>query len=781
MLQGKIEIFDGGFGSELDRLGLPTTNPEDLNIDNPEAIQALHLSYAKYADYITTNTFGLNSIKYHGKYTIKDVAIKAISNAKVTNKKVFFDIGPTGAMLKPLGTLSFDDAYNAFKEIALITKDLVDGYIVETFSDLYEIKACILALKENTNLPIYATMTFDKTERTLTGSSPEIVANTLTNLGVSALGVNCSLGPKELFSVVKRMIEFTNLPIILQPNRGLPKIKNGKTYYDMSEEEFVSEVEKYIPLGVSILGGCCGTTPEFIEGLAKKFKGLLVKEREYKPKTLINSASKMVEIDGVKVCGERLNPTGKKKLKEALKDEDYDYLVSLALAQEENSDLLDLNCGLPGIDEPKVMRCAVTKIQEFSDLPLQIDSSNVEAIEAGCRYYNGIPLINSVNATKEVMDKVFPIVKKYGAVILGLAMDDTGVPKTAEERFEKAKFILDTARSYGIPKERVMIDTLVLTLSAEQDLAMETLKALTLVRGLGVKTALGVSNVSFGLPYRPLLNRTFLTMAMYAGLNMPIINPSDVEMIHAIYAYRALVSIDKNSEAFIDRFALVEEAKTTNVLKDSFDKKTDSKEMDLYLAVKKGLKNRIPNLLNKELLDKNPMDIINECLIKALKDVGDAYDKGKMYLPQLIASAEAAKEAFGIISLKFPSRSEIKGVVVMATVKGDVHDIGKNICKVVMESYGYKVIDLGKDTKVEVVVDAYQKYHPDVIGLSALMTTTVSSMEETIQALRKINCKAKIVVGGAVLTEDIAKRIGADYYSKDALDLVNILDRIIQK
>ena len=780
MLQGKIEIFDGGFGSELDRLGLPTTNPEDLNIDNPEAIRNIHLSYAKYADYITTNTFGLNSIKYHGKYNIKDVAIEAISNARVTNKKVFFDIGPTGAMLKPLGTLSFDDAYNAFKEIALITRDLVDGYIVETFSDLYEIKACILALKENTNLPIYATMTFDKTERTLTGSSPEIVANTLTNLGVSALGVNCSLGPKELFSIVKRMTEYTNLPIIIQPNRGLPKIKNGKTYYDMSEEEFVSEVEKYIPLGVSILGGCCGTTPEFIEGLAKKFKGLEVKEREYQPKTLINSASKMVEIDGVKVCGERLNPTGKKKLKAALKDEDYDYLVSLALAQEENSDLLDLNCGLPGIDEPKVMRNAVTKIQEFVDLPLQIDSSNVEAIEAGCRYYNGIPLVNSVNATKEIMDKVFPIVKKYGAVILGLAMDDNGVPKTAEERFEKAKLILNTALSYGIPKERVMIDTLVLTASAEQDLVKETLKALTLVRGLGVKTALGVSNVSFGLPFRPLLNRTFLTMAMYAGLNMPIINPSDLEMIHAIYAYRALVSIDKNSEAFIERFAEMEEVKSTVVAKGTVEKQ-DSNTLDLYQAVKKGLKNMVPNLLNKELEEKEPMVIINDVLIKALNDVGDAYDKGKMYLPQLIASAEAAKEAFSIISLKFPSSGEVKGTVVMCTVKGDVHDIGKNICKVVMESYGYKVIDLGKDTPIEVVVDAYQKYNPDVIGLSALMTTTVVSMEETIKALRKINCKAKIVVGGAVLTEDIAKRIGADYYSKDALDLVNTLDRIIKK
>ena len=538
---------------------------------------------------------------------------------------------------------------------------------------------------------------------------------------------------------------------------------------------------RVIPINVINIINSVQPWDEFIKGLADNYKGKDVVKREYIRRTLINSPTKLVEIDHVRVCGERLNPTGKKKLKAALKDEDYDYLVSLALAQEENSDLLDLNCGLPGIDEPKVMRNAVTKIQEFSDLPLQIDSSNVEAIEAGCRYYNGIPLVNSVNATKEIMDKVFPIVKKYGAVILGLAMDDNGVPKTAEERFEKAKLILNTALSYGIPKERVMIDTLVLTASAEQDLVKETLKALTLVRGLGVKTALGVSNVSFGLPFRPLLNRTFLTMAMYAGLNMPIINPSDLEMIHAIYAYRALVSIDKNSEAFIERFAEMEEAKTTIVLKDSLDKKTDSKEMDLYTAVKKGLKNMIPNLLNKELLDKNPMDIINDVLIKALNDVGDAYDKDKMYLPQLIASAEAAKEAFGIISLKFPSRSEVKGVVVMATVKGDVHDIGKNICKVVMESYGYKVIDLGKDTPIEVVVDAYQKYNPDVIGLSALMTTTVVSMEETIKALRKINCKAKIVVGGAVLTEDIAKRIGADYYSKDALDLVNTLDRTIKK
>lgn len=779
MLYDKVEIFDGGMGSELERLGLPTTAPEDLNITNAKDIEAIHLSY-KSADYITTNTFGLNRIKYHGAYTILEVAKAAIKNAKAPGKKVFFDIGPTGQILKPMGTLPFDDAYEAFKELVLYTRDSVDGYIVETFSDLYEIKACILAIKENSNLPIYATMTFDKTGRTLTGSTPEIVANTLTNLGVDALGVNCSLGPDELKDIVRRLVNATDKPIIIQPNRGLPKIKNGKTYYDMEASHYVEVMKEYLDMGVAIIGGCCGTTPEFIDGIAI-YKGLPVKKREYTPKTIINSATKLVEIDGVRICGERLNPTGKKKLKAALKDEDYDYLVSEALKQEENSDLLDLNCGLPGIDEPRVMRNAVTTIQEYVDLPLQIDSSNVDAIEAGCRYYNGIPLINSVNATKEIMDKIFPIVKKYGAVILGLALDEGGVPKTAEERFEKAKTILSTANSYGIPTHRVMIDTLVLTASAEQDLVKETLKALTLVRTLGVKTALGVSNVSFGLPFRPLLNRSFLAMAMYAGLNMPIINPGDIEMVNTIYAYKALLGIDKNSEAFIDRFSQMEEVKTSVVSKDAVEKPKEAKEIDLYEAVKKGLKNMVPSLVNKELEVRNPMDIINNTLIRSLNDVGEAYDKGKMYLPQLIAAAEAAKEAFGIISSKFPTGGEAKGTVIMCTVKGDVHDIGKNICKVVMESYGYKVIDLGKDTPIEVVVDAYYKYNPDVIGLSALMTTTVVSMEDTIKALRKINCKAKIIVGGAVVTQDIADRIGADYYSKDALQMIDLLKEIIKK
>ena len=775
MLFNKISIFDGGMGSMIEALGLDVTNVEDLNITNSIDIQKIHLSYAiSGADYITTNTFGLNRIKYHGKYDIKTLCEKAIQNARVTKKKVMFDIGPTGQILAPIGTLSFDECYEAYKEIVLYTKDLVDGYIIETFSDLYEIKACILAIKENSNKPIFATMTFDESHKTLTGSSPEVVANTLTNLGVSCLGVNCSLGPFELLPIVKRMIAFTNKPIIVQPNRGLPKIKNGKTYYDLDVNDFLKAMEEYVKIGVNVLGGCCGTNPEFIKAISK-FKGIEVKRDKIEEKTIINSKTKLLIMDGVKICGERLNPTGKKKLKEALKQEDFDYLVSEALKQESDCDLLDLNCGLPGIDEPDIMQKAIYHIQEYCQLPLQIDSSNKEALEKGCRYYDGIPLINSVNATTEVMENIYPIAKKYGAVVLGLCLDENGVPKTAEERLEKAKIIIKKAKEYGINKNRIMIDTLVLTASAEQMYVKETLKALTLVRKLGVKCALGVSNVSFGLPFRPLLNRTFLTMAMYAGLNMPIINPLDKEMLHAIYAYRGLMADDINFESYIDIFKDLEEQKIdykTNKVNQEF-------KLDLYEAVKRGLKNNIKPLLDEELTIKDPMVIINDVLIKALNDVGKLYDSGKMFLPQLISSAEAAKEAFRLISLKFPKEEKAKGVVVMATVFGDIHDIGKNICKVVMESYGYKCIDLGKDTKIEVVVDAYKKYNPDVIGLSALMTTTVKNMEDTIKALREINCEAKIVVGGAVLTEDIAKEIGADYYTKDALELVNLLEKII--
>ena len=781
MLQEKlgkeILIFDGGMGSEIEKKGLSHLIPEELNITHSQDIIDIHKSY-KDSDFITTNTFGLNRLKYHGSYSLEEIANKAIENARETGKIVMFDMGPTGRMLKPLGDLEFDECYECYKEMVLLTRDKVDGYIIETFSDLYEIKACILAIKENSNLPVFATMTFDQSGRTLTGSTPEIVVNTLEGLGVDCLGVNCGLGPKELYDVIERFIKTSHTPIIIQPNRGLPTLKNGKTIYNLEFSEFDEYTKKYVDMGVSVIGGCCGTNPEFISGISK-YRGTKVNKQNNPYETIVNSPSVLTKIENVVMCGERLNPTGKKKLKEALINENYDYLVNEAIKQAEaGCGLLDLNVGVPKIDEPRVMVNAIRSVQEFVDLPLQIDSSNKEAIELGCRYYNGIPLINSVNGEKAVMDRVFPIAKKYGAVVLGLALDENGVPKTAEERFEIAKRIIKYAESYGIPKHKIMIDTLVLTASAEQDLVKETLKALTLVRTLGVKTALGVSNVSFGLPYRVQLNKIFLSMAMYAGLNMPIMNPLEAEMVASIDSYNVLMSIDKMSEKYIEKYQNITVTQSIDI---KGEKKADNSELNLYNAVKKGLKNEVKELTLKELETNEVMFVINEILIKALADVGSLYDKGKLFLPQLISSAEAAKASFEVIQNKFPKSGNKKATILMATVKGDVHDIGKNICKVVCESYGYEVIDLGKDTPIDVIVEADKKYKPFAIGLSALMTTTVISMEDTIKALRKANTNAYILVGGAVLTEDIAKNINADYYTKDALGLVNVLENLLEK
>lgn len=771
----EVIIFDGGLGSEIEKLGLEGI-PEELNVTHAEEIKKIHRSYS-CADCIMTNTFGLNKIKYKGKFAIKDLALKAVENARAAGKKVFYDIGPTGAMLKPLGTLSFDEAYEAFAEVVEYTKDAVDGYIIETFSDLYEIKACVLAVKEHTDKPVFATMTFDGTGRTLTGSTPEIVANTLEGLGVDALGVNCSLGPKELEDIVKRLLECSSVPVMVQPNRGLPELKDGKTVYTLGVEEFDRYIGKFIEMGVSVVGGCCGTTPEFIKSISR-YAGRKVNRPSVTKRTVINSATKAVAIDGVKICGERLNPTGKKKLKEALTGGNFDYLVDEAVAQQEaGADVLDLNVGLPQTDEASVMVEAVTKIQEYVDVPLQIDSSSAEAIERGVRYYNGIPLINSVNGDGEVMDKIFPVAKKYGAVVLGLTMDKNGVPETAEERFEIAKRIIARAENCGIPRHKIMIDTLVLTASAEQSLVAETVKALRLVRTLGVKTALGVSNVSFGLPNRGLLNKTFLTMAMTCGLNMPIMNPLDGEMSGAVKAFAVLSGEDENSENYIRTYKDF----TTAVTAVKTAKAEHIAVANLYDCIKKGIKNQASELCGKELETTDAMAVVNGILIKALEEVGREYDEGKLFLPQLVASAEAAKNAFVVISERLPKGEAKKGKVVLATVKGDVHDIGKNIVKVVLESYGYEVVDLGKDTPPEKVVQAYLKHMPGAIGLSALMTTTVNGMEETVSALKKAGCSCPIFVGGAVLNETVAKQIGADYYTKDALGFVKTLEKISLK
>lgn len=778
MLLGKeVIVFDGGMGSELTRRGL-TGIPEELNITAPEEIKAIHRAYSA-ADVITTNTFGLNRIKYRGGYDIAALARAAIVNARSAGKKVFFDVGPTGRMTEPIGDLGFDEAYEAYKEVALVTRGLVDGYIVETFSDVYELKACVLALKENADAPVFATATFDAGGRTLTGSTPEIVAAVLEGLGVEALGVNCSLGPKELLPIVKRLLAATDLPIIVQPNCGLPVLENGKTRYTLGIDEFDEYIAMFVELGVAAVGGCCGTTPEFIERIAK-YSGRPVKSRTAGAGTVITSSTRAVDITGVKVCGERLNPTGKRAMKEALAAGNLDYLADEAARQKEaGADILDLNVGVPGIDEPAVMREAVRKVQEFVDLPLQIDSSDPAAVEAGVRYYNGVPLINSVNGEARVMDRIFPIVKKYGAVVLGLCMDERGVPRTARERYEIAKRIVERAESAGIPRRRIMIDTLVLTASAEQELVRETVEALRLVSALGVKTALGVSNVSFGLPNRPLINRTFLALAMGAGLNMPIMNPLDGEMMGAVRAFEVLYALDGGAEKYIELYKDYAAGTAAPLAAGAGEK--NAAVNSLFDCVKRGVKGRAEEFARRELEKSEPMTVINDVLIRALGEVGRDYEAGRLFLPQLVSSAEAAKVAFGVVSAKIPQGGAKKARVMLATVKGDVHDIGKNICKVVLESYGYEVIDLGKDVPVERVLDANMRYTPYAIGLSALMTTTVASMRDTIAALRKHKCPAVIFVGGAVLNAEIARDIGADYYTPDALSFVKKLESLLGK
>ncbi len=760
-------LFDGGMGSEIEKAGVPYVYPEDLNITHPELIAGIHQSY-RSADFITTNTFGLNRIKYKGDFPLSDLCRAAIANARTAGRAVFFDMGPTGTLLSPIGTLSFDGAYAAFAEMVELSRDLVDGYILETFSDIYELKAAVLAVKEHSNKPVFATMTFDASDRTLTGTTPEIMVEVLEGLAVDALGANCSLGPKELMPIAARILAAAHVPVILQPNLGLPTVQNAKTVYTLSEGEFAEAAKEFARMGVSLLGGCCGTTPACIEALIP-LRGQEIPRKEPVYLTRVCSATRLVDIEDGTVCGERLNPTGKKKVKEALLSGDYAYLVGEAIRQEEaGADLLDLNVGLPQIDEALTMRAVCARVQEYTDLPLQIDSSNPEAIEAGVRYYNGIPLINSVNGEADVMARIFPIAKKYGAVVLGLTMDAAGIPETAEKRAAIAARIIDTAAAYGIPRHKIMIDTLVLTASAEQRLVKETLRALPLVRAMGVHTALGVSNVSFGLPARPLLNRTFLAMAMGAGLSMPILNPLDPDMMGAVRAYRVLAEKDPRAEAYIAAYA-----DAGQTLPPAGDE-----TLTLPAAIKRGLREEAARCAKTALATHAPLQIVENCLIPTLDEVGGAYAAGKLFLPQLMAAAEAARAAFDEITAAMPEAAAEKGTVVLATVKGDVHDIGKNIVGTVLRSYGYRVIDLGKDVPPEAVVSATLQHTPAAVGLSALMTTTVASMQTTIAALRAAGCPAPIFVGGAVLNPETATAIGADIYTKDALEFVEVLSNI---
>lgn len=672
--------------------------------------------------------------------------------------------------MEPIGSLSFDEAYEIYKDIVLIAKDQVDLFVIETMSDLYELKAAVLAVKENCTLPVITTMSFDQSLRTFAGCPIEAMIATMEGLGVNALGVNCSLGPKQLDEIVNVLTKKCSLPIILKPNAGLPFIRNGVTEYDVSAEEFAEVMAGYVQRGVSIVGGCCGTTDKYIEKLAQKVKNMNVAERNVPAVSCLASGTRYLEIDSPKIIGERINPTGKKLMREAIANKDIGYFENQAVEQfQAGADILDINMGVPNIDEAQMMKIAVKAVQEVVDLPVQIDSSDALAVEMGARYANGKVIINSVNGDDEVLEKILPIAKKYGAMVLGLTIDKDGVPKTVEKRLQIAEKIVNYASKIGIKKENLIIDCLTLTVGAEQEQAIKTLQAIKLVKEkLGVKTVLGVSNISFGLPNRQIVNSHFMTMALSFGLDLAIINPNIAEMMQSFRVYNLISGNDKNGEKYIESFGKQVESGVASNNADS-----------LKDCIVKSLKSNAIQVVKSLLKSHNGLDIIDSEVIPALDYVGDMYEKGKLFLPQLISSAETAKSVCDIIKLSLGNNENISQTkIVLATVEGDVHDIGKNIVKTVLQNYGYQIVDLGKDVRVENVVAEVKNSRPKVLGLSALMTTTVKNMERTIKAVRAVDNDIVIFVGGAVLNEGVAKEIGADYYSKDPRQMVKMLKNL---
>lgn len=770
----KIQIFDGAIGTELSYLPEAKGHLlEELNVLHPEIIQALHQKYvAARADYITTNSFSLSPVKWKGSpFTWKEVADAAIDNARKATQnssvKVMFDIGPSGKMMEPIGDFSFEAAYQNIQTIVEYVRDKVDGFILETYSDLYEIRAAVLAVKENSHLPLYATMTFDASGRTLTGSTPEIVAYTLTALGVDVLGANCSNAPEKFVDLIQRMRPMTHLPILVQPNMGLPEMRDGKAVYRYADGEFAQWTKKLIEAGAAIVGGCCGTTPSTIKAIST-FKGLPVKTYDAPKDTYVCSATRLQKLQKGIICGERLNPTGKKKLKEALLNRDFDYLQKEALNQEAcGADFLDLNVGIPNCDEKELLCQATQKVQEICELPLQLDSSNPAALEAAIRIYNGVPMINSINGDDPLLDALLPVMAKYGTSAVSLTLNKDGIPETVEGRIRIANHIIERAAKEGIDKKQLIFDALVMTISSNQNHGRITLDTLQALKKLNVLTIVGLSNISFGLPERAYLNRTFLAMAMERGLDIPIMNPLDRDSVQTVKAFNALSGKDINCEKYI----AFNTAKEQEVSSDN-----------LRHAILCGLKDSIATHIQKELTEHSSEQIINEILIPALTEVGKRFENKTVFLPQLIQSAEAAKAAFEILSHQYASAEaeQKKGTLVLATVKGDIHDIGKNIVKVVVESHGYQVIDLGKNVDKEVILEACHKHQPMAVGLSALMTTTVDAMKESIQYLHQSNIHLPVIVGGAVLTEDIAQNIGADYYGQDALTTAKILETLVQ-
>lgn len=812
-LENNIVYLDGGMGTLLQDSGLkPGEYPEHWNISHPEVITKIHKDYYDAgSNVVSTNTFGANILKFEAE-ELEEIIKAAFENAKAarvlwekenkqtqgnteneqtqekdSQKFIALDIGPTGKLLKPLGDLDFEDAVAVFAEtVKLGVKYGADLILIETMNDSYETKAALLAAKENCDLPVIVSNAYGEDAKLMTGANAAAMVAMVEGMGADAIGANCSLGPKQLRGVVEELLENASIPVVLKPNAGLPKSVNGQTVFDITADEFAEEVASLVEKGVRVIGGCCGTTPEYIQKLAEKTSHLKPAPLTEKNITVVSSYSHAVKFEKAPILiGERINPTGKKRFKQALLENDMDYILTEGINQEEKGvHILDVNVGLPDIDEVEMLKNTVCELQAVTDLPLQIDTSDVVAMEAALRRYNGKAMINSVNGKKESMEAVFPLVKKYGGLVVALTLDEGGIPETAEGRVAIAEKILATAKSYGIDKKDIIFDTLAMTISSDINSAKITLEALSYIKNeLGCHTSLGVSNVSFGLPNRDAINGTFFTLALENGLSAAIMNPFSIEMMKTYYTYQALKGMDENCAQYIEANQTTNQTNTN-----ATQKTTDGYKSELQKAVISGLKDKAGELTKSLLQTAEPLTIVQNEIIPALNIVGKGYEDKTVYLPQLLMSAEAAKSAFEKIKEHMTLtegnapdgvKNSGKGQIVIATVHGDIHDIGKNIVKLLLENYGFDVKDLGKDVSPETIVEKTIEFHAPLVGLSALMTTTVPAMEETIRQLREKAPWCKIVVGGAVLTQEYADKIGADKYAKDAMETVRYAEEII--
>ena len=793
-LKNNIVYLDGGMGTLLQARGLqPGEYPERWNITHPDVITQIHTDYYNMGSHVVcTNTFGANTLKF-SEDELERIIKAAVENAKTARensssrneKFIALDIGPLGKLLKPLGELDFEDAVAVFaKTVALGVKYGVDLILIETMNDSYETKAAVLAAKENSSIPIMVSNAYGEDGKLMTGATPSAMVALLEGMGVDALGANCSLGPRQLRAVAEELLENASVPVILKPNAGLPRSVDGNTVFDVTPDEFADEVAALMNKGVRVVGGCCGTTPEYIKALCDKtchFAPIAIQNKNI---TVVSSYTHAVKfLDQPILIGERINPTGKKRFKQALLENDIDYILAEGVNQQEKGvHILDVNVGLPDIDEVSMLKSAVCELQSVLDLPLQIDTANISAMETALRRYNGKAMINSVNGKQESMEAVFPLVKKYGGLVVALTLDENGIPETADGRVTIAKKILDTAAQYGIDKKDIIFDTLAMAVSADHTAAMVTLTALNRIKNeLHCHTLLGVSNVSFGLPNRDAVNGTFFTLALENGLSAAIMNPYSADMIKSYYTYKALKGLDRNCTHYID--AASSFTTQVNTPSAQMTKTSDEFASQLQRAIIKGFKEKAAELTRMLLETVAPLDIVNNDIIPALNIVGSGFEKKTMYLPQLLMSAEAAKCAFEVIKSSMAGKEKTAGnaVFVIATVHGDIHDIGKNIVKLLLQNYGFTVVDMGKDVPPEEIVEKVVELHAPLVGLSALMTTTVPAMQETVKQIREKAPWCKTVVGGAVLTPEYADKIGADKYAKDAMDAVRYAQQITKQ